>query len=205
MFQEQLPDRLVQKYAGNLTVPARKNDIQIDCLVPKLQCTLTRTTRCTCTARVQWVIMGQNCLFNCNDLLYILSFIPQFQSAVPIPADKPDFFQAFFSKCISCNCTCNGHLYIYFFIPSSSKEKFIIDNYIHHSMQYFVDFCCRPNINHSFVQPEPNGRKLRHFFSGRWLYLAMKPLCSTIKNSTIFPFWHEKTRGGWGGGVARDN
>ena len=37
MFQEQLHDRLVQKYAGSLTVPARKNDIQIDCLVPKLQ------------------------------------------------------------------------------------------------------------------------------------------------------------------------
>ena len=167
MFQEQLPDRLVQKYAGNLTVPARKNDIQIDCLVPKLQCTLTKTTRSTSKARAQRVIMEQNCLFNCNDLLLILFFIPQFQSGVRIPADKPDFFQAFFSKCISCNCTCNGHLYIYFFIPSSSKEKFIIDNYIHHSMQYFVDFCCRPNINHSFVQPEPNGRKLRHFFSGR--------------------------------------
>lgn len=47
MFQESLPDRLVQKYAGNLTVPARMNDIQIDCLVPKLQCTLTKTTKCT--------------------------------------------------------------------------------------------------------------------------------------------------------------
>ena len=53
MFQEQLHDRLVQKYAGSLTVPARKNDIQIDCLVPKLQCTLTKTTRCTCKARAQ--------------------------------------------------------------------------------------------------------------------------------------------------------
>ena len=53
MFQELLHDRLVQKYAGSLTVPARKNDIQIDCLVPKLQCTLTKTTRCTCTARAQ--------------------------------------------------------------------------------------------------------------------------------------------------------
>ena len=53
MFQEQLPDRLVQKYAANLTVPARKNDIQIDCLVPKLQCTLTKTTRSTSKARAQ--------------------------------------------------------------------------------------------------------------------------------------------------------
>lgn len=131
MFQEQLPDRLVQKYAGSLTVPARKNDIQIDCLVPKLQCTLTKTTRCTCTARAQWVIMEQNCLFNCNDLLHILFFILQFQSGVRILADKPDFFQAFFSKCISCNCTCTGHLYIYIFITGSRKEKFIIDNYIH--------------------------------------------------------------------------
>ena len=53
MFQELLPDRLVQKYAANLTVPARKNDIQTDCLVPKLQCTLTKTTRSTSTARAQ--------------------------------------------------------------------------------------------------------------------------------------------------------
>lgn len=53
MFQELLPDRLVQKYAANLTVPARKNDIQIDCLVPKLQCTLTKTTRSTSKARAQ--------------------------------------------------------------------------------------------------------------------------------------------------------
>ena len=53
MFQEPLPDRLVQTYAGNLTVPARKNNIQIDCLVKKLQCAPTKTTRCTCTARAQ--------------------------------------------------------------------------------------------------------------------------------------------------------
>ena len=53
MFQEPLPDRLVQKHAGNLTVPVRKNDIQIDCLVPKLQCTLTKTTKCTCMARTR--------------------------------------------------------------------------------------------------------------------------------------------------------
>ena len=53
MFQEPLPDRLVQKHAGNLTVAVRKNDIQIDCLVPKLQCTLTKTTKCTCMARTR--------------------------------------------------------------------------------------------------------------------------------------------------------
>ena len=85
MFQEQLPDRLVQKYAESLTVPARKNDIQIDCLVPKLQCTLTKTTRSTSKARAQRVIMEQNCLFNCNDLLLILFFYP----AVPIRSSNP--------------------------------------------------------------------------------------------------------------------
>ena len=40
--------------------------------------------------------------------------------------DKPDFFQVFFSKRVSCNFTCNGLLYIYHFIPSSSKKNFII-------------------------------------------------------------------------------
>ena len=35
MFQEPFSDRLVQKHAGNLTVRVRKNDIQIDSLVPK--------------------------------------------------------------------------------------------------------------------------------------------------------------------------
>ena len=53
MFQEPFSDRLVQKHAGNLTVPVRKNDIQIDCLVPKLQCTLTKTTKFTCKARTR--------------------------------------------------------------------------------------------------------------------------------------------------------
>ena len=90
MFQELLPDHLVQKYAGNLTAPARKNDVQIDCLVSNLQCTLKKT-------RVQvapvgpkqnesswskitlwkWTCNRISCL---NDLLCILFFYP----AVPI-------------------------------------------------------------------------------------------------------------------------
>ena len=109
--------------------------------------------------------MEQNCLFNCNGLLYISFFIPQFQSEeIKSRLTNLIFFRLFFSKYISCNCTLQWsslHLFLFF-----------IDNYIHHSMQYSVDFCCWTNINHSLVQPEPNGRNLRWLdtvFQGQYL------------------------------------